>query len=52
MIVEKPYFMNEQAWYYYDEEEFRYKLTAEATEKAKESYYKFYNLLDIVSVDQ
>ena len=27
MQVEKPYFMNNTEWYYFDEKEFKYKLT-------------------------
>lgn len=41
--VNMPYFMTNKDWYYYDEDEEIYKLTDKATEKAKQSYYEFYN---------
>lgn len=43
---ERPYFLNNKEWYYYDEEEFCYKLTNKATKKAIESYEEFYNNFD------
>ena len=42
MIVTEPYFMQNTAWYYFDEDEFLYKLTDEAPEEAKMSYQEFY----------
>lgn len=45
IIDEKPYFLTNEAWFYYDEEEFIYKLTKEATEEAKISYKEFYETL-------
>lgn len=38
----KPYFMENEEWYYYDEQEEIFKLTDKAPEKAKESYRQFY----------
>ena len=46
VINEEPYFLSNKEWFYYDEEEFCYKLTAKATKEAIESYNKFYELLD------
>lgn len=46
MTTEEPYFMKDKRWYYFDEEEFCYKLTDEAPEEAVESYKEFYNLLN------
>ena len=46
MTIEKPYFMNNNEWYYFDEKDFMYKLTSAATEKAKESYRDFYKELN------
>lgn len=43
MTFEKPYFMNNAEWYYFDETEWKYKLTDKATKKAVESYYEFYS---------
>jgi hypothetical protein len=42
-----PYFMTNKDWYYFDEKDFCYKLTEKATEKAKQSYKEFYELLEI-----
>ena len=42
----EPYFLSNKDWYYYDEEEFCYKLTDKATKEAVESYKEFYDLLD------
>lgn len=49
--LEKPYFMENQDWYYYDEEEGVLKLTKNATKKAKESYLEFYSELERFSID-
>ncbi len=38
-----PYFFTNKEWYYYDDEEVKFKLTEKATKKAKESYYALYN---------
>ena len=46
VINEKPYFLSNEKWYYYDEEEFCYKLTKEATEEAVKSYEEFYSNFD------
>ena len=40
--MSKPYFMENEEWYYYDEEEGIYKLTDKATREARESYKEFY----------
>lgn len=42
MTVPKPYFMSNKDWYYFDEEEFCFKLTDKATPEAKKSYAEFY----------
>lgn len=42
MISNEPYFMTNEEWYYYDEEEMMYRLTEKATPEAKESYAEFY----------
>lgn len=41
-MVPQPYFLTNKEWYYFDEEEFMYKLTDKATPEAKESYEEFY----------
>ena len=42
MIAYQPYFMENEDWYYFDEEEFIYKLTDKAPKKARESYDEYY----------
>ena len=44
--VPEPYFMTNEEWYYFDDEEFMYKLTDAAPEKAVESYEEFYKQLE------
>ena len=44
-VSEIPYFLTNEKWYFYDEEDFCYKLTKEAPEEAKESYNEFYGLI-------
>lgn len=41
-MIDMPYFMENEDWYYFDENEFRYKLTEKAPKKARESYKQFY----------
>ena len=45
-IDKEPYFLSNKDWFYYDEEEFCYKLTNKATKEAIKSYNEFYELLD------
>lgn len=44
MIAEEPYFMKNSEWYYHDEKEWKYKLTAKgkAIKKVVESYKEYY----------
>ena len=42
MTYDVPYFMTNKDWFYFDEEEWCYKLTDKATEKARESFEQFY----------
>lgn len=46
MILEQPYFMQNENWYYFDENDFRYKLTDKAPQKAQESYKEYYEELE------
>lgn len=52
MTVDQPYFMSNKDWYYFDENEFCYKLTEAAPEKAKQSYEEFYAALDSCIIDE
>lgn len=42
MTIEKPFFMTNKEWFYFDEDKMQYFLTEKATEKAKKSYEEFY----------
>lgn len=44
-ILDKPYFMYNEEWYYWDKKDWKYKLTDKATEEAKKSYEEFYKEL-------
>jgi hypothetical protein len=46
MILEMPYFMTDKEWFYFDEKEWKYKLTEKATKEAMESYKEFYKNLE------
>ena len=46
MKIPEPYFMTNEEWFYFDEDEWRYKLTEKAPEKAMKSYEEFYEKLD------
>ena len=41
-MVDMPYFMENDDWYYFDVERGKYVLTPKATQKAKDSYERFY----------
>lgn len=43
-LTNKPYFMTNKDWYYFDREEFCVKLTDKAPKKAREEYIKFQEL--------
>lgn len=46
MTLDKPYFMENPEWFYFDEKEFKYKLTDKAPEAAVKSYKEFYDQLE------
>ena len=41
-MIDMPYFMKNEEWYYFDVKGKRYKLTSKAPQKAKDSYKEFY----------
>ena len=45
MIIDEPYFMTNEDWYYFDANEGIYKIQDSAPKKAKESYEEFYEIL-------
>lgn len=51
MLLEKPYFMENEEWYYHDKKKNRYFLTDNAPEKAKKSYEEHYAQLDMPDPD-
>ena len=46
MKLNEPHFLKNAEWYYFDEDECKYKLTDKATDEAKESYREFYRELE------
>lgn len=52
MTQDRPYFMSNKDWYYFDENDFCYKLTDAAPEKARQSYEAFYSALDSKIIDE
>lgn len=51
MKVEEPLFMKNPEWYYFDEDEFCYKLTDKAPPDAVKSYKDFYKEKTFVDKD-
>lgn len=45
-MVQIPIFLSNEDWYYFDESEFKYKLTDKATPEAIKSYNEFYSEAD------
>ena len=45
-MLDMPYFMRNEEWFYFDEKKQRFVLTEKATEKAKQSYEVFYEELE------
>jgi hypothetical protein len=41
-MLDMPYFMTNDEWYYFDYQKRKYVLTDKAPEKAKDSYKEFY----------
>ena len=48
IIMKEPYFLKNEAWYYYDKNRGKYILTDIAPLKAIESYKEYYKTLDDV----
>lgn len=48
-MVDMPYFMENEDWYYFDFKKRKYMLTAEAPDKAKESYEQFYKEVEAIN---
>lgn len=46
MELTKPYFLKNKNWFYYDEEEMKYKLKKDAPAEAIKSYNDYYRQID------
>lgn len=46
MLLEEPYYMTNEEWYYFDEKECCYKLTDKAPPEAKKSYEEYQELIN------
>ena len=44
-MLDQPYFMTNEEWYYFDYKENKHKITDKAPEKAKKSYNEYYKQL-------
>lgn len=44
-MLDMPYFMKNEEWYYFDAEKRKYILTDKAPKKAQDSYKEFYKEL-------
>lgn len=45
-MVDMPYFMTNEEWYYFDYQKRKYILTDKAPDKAKRSYEEYYKELN------
>lgn len=45
-MMDMPYFMENEEWYEFDFSQRKYVLTDKAPEEAKESYKKYYDVLE------
>ncbi|MGL4999779.1 MAG: hypothetical protein ACRC5T_12490 [Cetobacterium sp.] len=52
MTVKEPYFMTNEKWYKFDENERKLVLTKEATKEAKKSYEEFYRVSEDRNYDE
>ena len=41
-MIDEPYFMTNEKWYFYDYDEKKYKLTDNVSKKVKDSYEEYY----------
>lgn len=48
-MLDRPYFMSNPNWYYFDFDEKEYKITKEATKEAKQSYEEYKKYKQICS---
>ena len=48
----KPFFMNNPDWYYFDEEDWKYRLTDKAPKEARDSYEDFYASTEMIDIQE
>jgi hypothetical protein len=46
ILIDMPYFMENEEWFYFDPKKQRFVLTENATEKARKSYREYYEELE------
>ena len=51
-MIDMPYFMENEEWYYFDFKDKKYRLTDKAPEKAEASYEEFYKELKLINVEK
>ena len=47
-VQEKPYFLENEEWYTFNEEEWKYELTDKAPQEVIDSYNDFYNYWNFI----
>lgn len=45
-MIDEPYFMTNEKWYFYDYDEKKYKLADNVSKKVKDSYEEYYKELE------
>lgn len=50
-MPDRPYFLKNKEWYYFDEKNHCYVLTDKATEKARKSFKDYYSHSDVITND-
>lgn len=48
----KPFFMNNPDWYYFDEDDWKYRLTDRAPREARDSYEDFYASTEMIDIQE
>lgn len=48
MSTTRPYFLENEEWYKFNEDEWKYELTDKAPEKARKSYEEFYKTEEVI----
>lgn len=51
-MMDQPYFMTNEEWFYFDYEERKHKLTEKAPHEAVQSYEEYYNELKLQTTEE